>query len=93
MWTEFTLELFYLKRNTVSFFSIVSCVLGAVICPESPRWLISVGRDDQALAIMRYAAATNGLNPDVVFKANGKLKDEHVETSKFRDLLRLVELT
>ena len=66
---------------------IVSGILGAFLCPESPRWLISVGRDEDAMAIIRSAAATNGKNPDELFKADVKLKDEHVDTSNFTDLV------
>lgn len=77
-----------IEKSVLFLYSIVSFVLGGVLCPESPRWLISVGRDDEALAIIRSAAATNGLDPSDLFKGNVKLKDEHVETSKFQDLLR-----
>ena len=42
------------------------------------------------MEIIRSAAVTNGVNPDDVFKADVKLKDEHVETSNFTDLLRCV---
>jgi len=67
---------------------VMSGILGAFLCPESPRWLVSVGRDEEAMQILRSAAATNGLNPDDVFKADVKLKDEHVEkTSNFTDLV------
>lgn len=58
------------------------------MCPESPRWLISVGKDGEALEILRSAAATNGINPGDLFSNNVKLKDEHVESANFNDLLR-----
>jgi hypothetical protein len=70
--------------------SVVSGILGAFLCPESPRWLISMGRNDEAMDIIRSAAKTNGLNPDDLFKPDVKLKGEHVETSNFTDLLRYV---
>mmetsp|Transcript_9188 Transcript_9188/g.19611 ORF Transcript_9188/g.19611 Transcript_9188/m.19611 type:complete len:522 (+) Transcript_9188:142-1707(+) len=66
---------------------IISGIMGICLVPESPRWLISVGRDEQALKVVRSAATANGLNPDELFPANVKLKDEHVEESGFRDLL------
>jgi MFS family permease len=66
---------------------IISGFLGACLVPESPRWLISVGRDDQALAVIKNAAAVNGKNLDLTYHRHVKLKDEHVEESGFRDLL------
>jgi len=66
---------------------IVSGFLGVCLVPESPRWLISVGQNDRALAVIRNAAAVNGVNPDIAFPKDVKLKDEQVENSGFRDLL------
>ena len=67
---------------------IISACLGACLVPESPRWLISVGQDDRALAVIRNAAAVNGVDPKIAFHRDVKLKDEHVESeSGFRDLL------
>jgi len=66
---------------------ILSGFLGVCLVPESPRWLISVGQDDQAMAVIRNAARVNGVDPDVVFHSDVKLKDEHVEESGFCDLL------
>lgn len=66
---------------------IISGLLGACLVPESPRWLMSIGEDDRALAVIQNAARVNGVNPVVTFHTNVKLKDEHVEESGFRDLL------
>ena len=66
---------------------IISGFLGFCLVPESPRWLISVGQDERALAVIRNAARVNGIDPDIQFHTNVKLKDEHVEKSGFKDLL------
>lgn len=34
--------------------------------PESPRWLMAVGKRKEALSVLENAAITNGLNPDTV---------------------------
>lgn len=46
-----------------------------------------MGRDEDAMAIIKEAAVTNGKNPDDLFKEGVKLKDEHAETTNFNDLL------
>lgn len=46
---------------------VLSTALGIVLVPESPRWLLTQGKQFEALAIMRQAAETNGLDPMHVF--------------------------
>lgn len=74
----------------------ISCIVLAASCiifipywwliPESPRWLISQGRNDEANVILQKMAKVNGtkLSPDVV--ANLTIKKE--KTGSFKDLLK-----
>ena len=79
---------------------IISAVLGLCLVPESPRWLVSVGQSERALAVIRNAAAVNGVNPDTAFRGI-KLEEEHVEESgicslfsrKWRKISFLLALT
>ena len=66
---------------------IASFVMGAYLVPESPRWLLSQGRKDEALQILRGAAAVNKLDPMTVYPSGTELQDEKEETGKFADLL------
>lgn len=74
----------------------ISCIVLAASCvifipywwliPESPRWLISQGRNEEANAILQKMAKVNGtkISPDVV--ANLTIKKE--KTGSFKDLLK-----
>jgi len=59
---------------------IVSTILGIIIVPESPRWLLTKGKHEKALSILRYAATKNGLDSDAVFPLGIHLTQHEVET-------------
>lgn len=58
--------------------SVVSTALGIWLVPESPRWLLTRGKHEQSLRILRRAAAKNGLDPFLAFPQGVKLVDPSV---------------
>lgn len=85
----------YLTLETSWRFFVVLCaipclvagIMGVCLVPESPRWLISMGRYEEAISVLRTAAAANGIDPDSLFPANVTLQNEEAESSNFIDLL------
>ncbi len=67
--------------------SFLSVFVSFKYVPESPRWLVTQGRKDKALAILRKAAASNGINPDKVFPEGIILADEKGDHVDFSELL------
>ena len=68
---------------------IISLVISIKYVPESPRWLITKGRNDEAIEILRQAAAINGLNPSLVFPEGCLLECNEVENTNFSELLKV----
>lgn len=60
---------------------LVSMVLGMWWLPESPRWLLTRGKHDQALRILREAAAKNGIDPRFAFPEGMRLVDYNLSSS------------
>jgi Sugar (and other) transporter. len=65
---------------------LLSLVLGCLYVPESPRWLVAKGKNDKALAILRKAAASNGMDPYEIFPLNIELANEETEHADFSEL-------
>ena len=45
---------------TLYFFAIVSNLIVAIVCPESPMWLLLQGKRQEAIKVLNYMAWFNG---------------------------------
>ena len=55
---------------------VISLLVGIAYVPESPRWLVLQGKNEEALDILKKAAALNGKDPEILFPQNCILCDE-----------------
>ena len=65
---------------------LLSAIIGTCLVPESPRWLLTMGRADKAMEIMRKGAKANRKDPFLVFPEGTTLKAERPEASSIKDL-------
>ena len=67
----------------------ISLVAGYLYIPESARWLLTKGRNAEAMKILREAAKKNGHDVDLVFPSNVALAPEpHHEEATIADLFK-----
>jgi MFS family permease len=57
--------------------SVLSTALGIFFVPESPRWLLTRGKHEKSLEILRQAAAKNGKDPYLAFPEGVRLVDHN----------------
>lgn len=67
--------------------SLLSVFTSQFFVPESPRWLVTKGKNEKALAVLRKAAETNGLDPYVAFPEGILLQDGTGKDVDFSELL------
>ena len=65
--------------------SAASTVLGIWFVPESPRWLLTRGKHEQSLQILRHAAAKNGKDPYLAFPERVRLVDRNTTNGDLKN--------
>lgn len=87
-----TFELIYSWRLFVALCAI-PCLLSTFATmkcvPESPRWLIMKGRNQEALQILMHAATVNGFDAQLIFPEGCVIECDEVESSDFKDLFKV----
>ena len=90
-----SLELFYSWRVFVAICAtpcVLSLFASVTFVPESPRWLVQEGRNDEAIAILRKAAAVNGIDPNVAFPQGCIIQCDEVENTNFSELFKVSQI-
>jgi MFS family permease len=65
---------------------LISLTFGCMYVPESPRWLVAKGKNEKALAILRKAAESNGIDPFEAFPLNVEIANEEIDHPHFSEL-------
>jgi putative MFS transporter len=68
---------------------LISLIAGMKFVPESPRWLIMKGRNEEALDILRRAAMVNGKDPQELFPPGYTIRTEVAqEEASYKELFK-----
>lgn len=67
---------------------LISCVASMIYVPESPRWLLTQGKHQEALFVLRKAARINNKDPDELFPMDTVIINEEEESESFMDLFK-----